>query len=77
MLVGNRFVVARLSNLDGIPTICRERQFASAEPLVVFGEDFQDLQRRAAEYVDRLLRGVQVSELSVQFIALIECSSSR
>ena len=32
-----------------------------------YGADFPDNYRRAATYVDRLLRGAKVSELPVQF----------
>jgi putative ABC transport system substrate-binding protein len=71
-LVGNRFVVTRLANRNGIPVIGRERQFATAEALITFGELYHDLQSRAAEYVDRLLRGARVSELPVQFTTRLE-----
>ena len=71
-LVANRFVVTQLSNQNGIPVIGRERQFAKADALITFGEHFDDQQRQAAEYVDRLLRGARVSELPIQFTSNLE-----
>ena len=32
-----------------------------------YGSDYADLHRRAATYVDRLLRGAKVNELPVQY----------
>jgi putative tryptophan/tyrosine transport system substrate-binding protein len=35
--------------------------------LIAYGTDLVDLSRRAASYVDRILRGAKVSDLPVQF----------
>ena len=72
VLVENRFVAARQVNLAKLPAIFRERQFASTEALITFGENFHELQRGAAEYVDRILRGASASELPVQHASKLE-----
>jgi hypothetical protein len=59
-------VVARLAMRHSLPAIYRDRQFATADGLMAYGEDRVDLQRRAAVYVDRLLRGARSGDLPVQ-----------
>src|SRR5215207_9268302 len=66
LLLTNRFVITRLVLQSALLAIYRDRQFAVAEGLITYGEDFLDLQRRAVVYVDRLLRGARVSDLPVQ-----------
>ena len=66
LLLTNRFVITRAVLQSALLAIYRDRQFAVAEGLITYGEDFLDLQRRAVVYVDRLLRGARVSNLPVQ-----------
>ena len=66
LLLTNRFVITGLVLQSALLAIYRDRQFAVAEGLITYGEDFLDLQRRAVVYVDRLLRGARVSDLPVQ-----------
>ena len=42
------------------------RQFAEAGGLISYGPNFPDLFRRAAEYVDEILRGAKAGELPVE-----------
>ena len=39
---------------------------------MTYGEDLVDLQRRAAVYVDRLLRGTRIGDLPVQQASKLE-----
>jgi putative ABC transport system substrate-binding protein len=50
-----------------LPTIHFDRNYPTEGGLMSYGTDIGDLHRRAAGYVDRLLRGAKVSELPVQY----------
>ena len=49
-----------------LPTIYFQRVFVASGGLVSYGPDFLDQYRRAAGYVDRILKGKKPSELPVQ-----------
>ena len=49
-----------------LPAVYPYRFFASAGGLVSYGLDLPDQYRRAATYVDRILKGEKPSELPVQ-----------
>ena len=49
-----------------IPAVYPNAFFARAGGLVSYGVDLSDLQRRAAGYVDRILKGAKPQELPVQ-----------
>jgi putative ABC transport system substrate-binding protein len=57
----------RLAAQHRLPTISYSRDYAAAGGLMSYGTDLTDQHRRAATYVDRLLRGAKVNELPVQF----------
>ena len=60
--------ILRLATLHRLPGVYGGgRPVAAAGGLIIYGSDTADLHRRAASYVDRLLRGAKVSELPVQF----------
>jgi putative ABC transport system substrate-binding protein len=63
----NRETIIRLAAQHRLPAIYNSRDLATAGGLMSYGPDPLDLPRRAATYVDRLLRGAKVSELPVQF----------
>src|SRR5262249_54444271 len=50
-----------------LPTISFNRGFAEAGGLLSYGNDIIDNYRRAAVYVDRILKGAKPSELPIQF----------
>jgi putative ABC transport system substrate-binding protein len=50
------------------------RDFVNAGGLLCYGVDRADLYRRAASYVDRILRGAKPSDLPVQAPAKYELS---
>jgi putative tryptophan/tyrosine transport system substrate-binding protein len=50
-----------------LPAIYPSLEYAAAGGLLAYTPDRVDLYRRAASYVDRLLRGAKVNELPVQF----------
>ena len=49
-----------------IPAVSRPSEFARDGGLLSYGADTVDLWRRAATYVDRILRGAKPAELPVQ-----------
>jgi putative tryptophan/tyrosine transport system substrate-binding protein len=49
-----------------MPAVYWSRNYADAGGLASYGTDSADMFRRAASYVDRILKGAQVSELPVQ-----------
>jgi putative ABC transport system substrate-binding protein len=63
----NREMILRLAVQHRLPAVYPTRQSVDDGGLMTYGPDFPDLYRRAASYVDRLLRGAKVSELPVQF----------
>src|SRR5262249_50023785 len=63
----NRETAIRLAAQHRLPAIYNSRDHAAAGGLISYGPDAADQNRRAAAYVDRLLRGAKVSDLPVQF----------
>jgi putative tryptophan/tyrosine transport system substrate-binding protein len=62
----HRKPIIAAANRNGLPAIYPFRVFATAGGLMVYGVDTIDLNRRAASYVDRILRGDKPSDLPVQ-----------
>jgi putative ABC transport system substrate-binding protein len=52
---------------NNVPTVYQISTFARDGGLLAYGPDVVDLFRRAATYVDRILRGAKPAELPVQF----------
>ena len=57
----------RVAAQHRLPYIYNNPRSVAEGGLLYYGTDFPDNYRRAATYVDRLLRGAKVSELPVQF----------
>jgi putative ABC transport system substrate-binding protein len=49
-----------------LPAVYYERNFAAAGGLISYGPDFLDQYRRAAGYIDRILKGEKPADLPVQ-----------
>jgi putative ABC transport system substrate-binding protein len=64
--------LADLANKHKLPTVYEFRGFAAAGGLMSYGADFGDVYRRAAKYVDRLLKGAKASDLPVAGPSQIE-----
>ena len=58
--------VAELALKSRLPTIYRERELVEAGGLMAYGPNIPDLFRRAATYVDRILKGVKPNDLPVE-----------
>jgi putative ABC transport system substrate-binding protein len=66
LVTQKRDLIVSMANRSRIPTIFAFRYYAEAGGLASYGVDNLDLYRRAASYVDRILRGEKPSELPVQ-----------
>jgi putative ABC transport system substrate-binding protein len=66
MFFGERSRLAETAAKYRIPTMGSERAFAKAGCLITYGTDFADNFRRAAEYVDKILKGAKPADLPVE-----------
>jgi putative ABC transport system substrate-binding protein len=64
--VTHRNLVIALAARHKLPAIYFERNFVAAGGLVSYGPDFLDQFRRAAGYIDRVLKGEKPSDLPIQ-----------
>ena len=68
---GRRYFAERkrivdLARKNRLPAIYFQKEFVDEGGLMSYGADFTDLFRRAAHYVDKILRGAKPGELPVQ-----------
>jgi ABC-type uncharacterized transport system substrate-binding protein len=64
--VVHRDLIFALANRHRLPSIYYDRSFVTTGGLMSYGADILDLYRRAASYVDRILKGEKPAELPVQ-----------
>ena len=62
----HRDLIATLAARHKLPAVYPNRLFATAGGLISYGADFIDQYRRAAGYVDRILKGEKPADLPVQ-----------
>ena len=58
--------VAQLAVKNGIPMITTTRRGAESGSLMSYGADFPDLYRRAATYIDKILKGAKPADLPIE-----------
>ena len=66
LMTSNRVRLNTLSLVERLPTMHGLREFVEVGGLMSYGPNFQDLWRRAGEYVDKILRGAQAGDLPVE-----------
>jgi putative ABC transport system substrate-binding protein len=49
-----------------LPTMFNTREYVEAGGLMSYGSNFPDLYRRAADYVDKILRGAKPADIPVE-----------
>jgi putative ABC transport system substrate-binding protein len=62
----HRHLIVTLAARHRLPAVYYQRAFVTSGGLVSYGPDFIDQYRRAAGYVDRILRGEKPADLPVQ-----------
>jgi putative ABC transport system substrate-binding protein len=62
----NRVRISTLALGARLPTLCGIREYVEAGALMSYGPSFLDLFRRAADYVDKILRGAKPADLPVE-----------
>ena len=65
-LGANRKLILELAAKNRLPAVYSQSQWVSAGGLMSFGTNFADLYRRAATYVDKILKGAKPADLPVE-----------
>ena len=65
-LLGGAAVAWPLAARNSMPSSFNIREFAIAGGLMSYGADYNDLHRRAALYIDKILKGVKPADLPVE-----------
>jgi putative tryptophan/tyrosine transport system substrate-binding protein len=58
--------IADLAAKSRLPTVYASRNYVDVGGLMSYGPNFADLHRRAASYVDKILKGASPSDLPVE-----------
>jgi len=58
--------ILHLARQSRLPTVSGPREFVEAGGLMAYGPDYPDLYRRAATYVDKILKGANPADLPVE-----------
>jgi len=66
LTIHNRALVVELTAKRGLPTIYAQSRFVDAGGLMSYGVKVPDLFRRAATYVDKILKGAKPADLPVE-----------
>jgi ABC-type uncharacterized transport system substrate-binding protein len=66
LISSNRMRIMTFALSARLPTILNIREYAEAGALISYGPRFPDLWRRAADYVDKILRGAKPADLPVE-----------
>jgi len=66
LMFTNRVRINSLARDARLPTIYGSREYVEAGGLMSYGPSYTDLFRRAADYVDKILRGAKPSDIPVE-----------
>ncbi len=58
--------ILHLARQSRLPTVSGPREFVEAGGLMAYGPDYPDLYRRAATYVDKILKGANPADLPIE-----------
>jgi putative ABC transport system substrate-binding protein len=66
LFVGHRTRIAEFANKNRLPAMYPHREYAETGGLMAYGPDLRDNFRRAATYVDKILKGAKPADLPVE-----------
>src|SRR5262249_54505166 len=66
MTFAHRARIAELAIYHRLPSVSLAREHAEAGTLMSYGPDYPDLARRAAYFVDKILKGARPGDLPVE-----------
>ena len=66
MFYRERASILERARTHRLPAIVDQREYAEAGGLIAYGASFDDMYRRAAYYVDRVLKGTKPADLPVE-----------
>jgi putative tryptophan/tyrosine transport system substrate-binding protein len=66
LMVTNRVRIITMALAARLPTVFNSRTYVEAGGLISYGIEFGEHYRRAAEYVDKILRGAKPAEIPVE-----------
>jgi ABC-type uncharacterized transport system substrate-binding protein len=66
LVITHRVRINTLALIARLPTVYFVREYVEAGGLMSYGPNFPDLFRRAADYVDKILRGAKPGEIPVE-----------
>ena len=58
--------IVELAGKYRLPAVYYQKEFVDEGGLMFYGADYDDLYRKAAHYVDKILKGTKPADLSVQ-----------
>jgi putative ABC transport system substrate-binding protein len=87
MVLGDRLLgahavrIAELIVKNRLPAVFTQRSWVEAGGLMSYGADFSDLYRRAATYVDKVLKGAKPADLPIEqptkFVLVVNTKTAR
>jgi putative tryptophan/tyrosine transport system substrate-binding protein len=66
VFTSHRKRIADLAAKQRLPTVSAIREYVEAGGLMSYGPSFPDMYRRAASYVDKILKGAKPADLPVE-----------
>jgi putative tryptophan/tyrosine transport system substrate-binding protein len=65
-ITAHRAEIVKLATAQSLPVVARYKDFAEAGALIAYGPNLPAVYRRAAYYIDRLLRGARPGDLPLE-----------